>query len=426
MASKQAASSSLPLFREAAFSRFRKSVWQPPLLSKPPSNLIVGTSTVLAVLALTMFATTFKFARKETATGHLAPIAGWSRVSAQSFGVVQQRFVEAGDRVETGDVLFEMTSGVGLNAGVSVETRLLEGLGEKQATFQAQLAAIQRQFENERALMKREREAAEQQIDLLKTEIGSGSARLAIARQRYRDGQRLKASGALSESDLLELADRVQSLSSMVVAPQRELARHQTILDTHEQRLLRLELNRERDEATILDHLHALAMEESRLRARNAAGVLAPRAGRVASVLGNPGDWLSPGDPLLDIVPEGSGLKARLYATSSAIGTVEVGQEVRIYLDAFPYEKHGAQIGRVVSISETPISQREAPASVDGVATAGPLFRIDVEFPDGFSLSLGQRQSLRPGMTISADMVSAYGTLYDWLLEPLQGAAQRL
>ena len=167
-------------------------------------------------------------------------------------------------------------------------------------------------------------------------------------------------------------------------------------------------------------------MEESRLRIRNAANILAPRSGRVASVRGSPGDWLRPGDPLLDIVPEDSGLKARLFVASGAMGRIEFGQEVRVYLDAFPYEKHGAQVGLVSSISETSLSQGEASAPVTIVASGEPVFQIDVEFPDGFNLSPVQRRSLRPGMTISADLVSDYRTLFEWLLEPLQGAALRL
>ena len=146
------------------------------------------------MLALIGFATTFKFARKELAMGHLTPVAGWSRVSAQSFAVVHRRFVEAGDLVETGAVLYELASGDGLDAGVSVEARLLEELNDKRATLAAQLSAIQGQFENERALMKNEKAAAEQQVRLLEAEVRSHSARLAIARKRYQDGQTTRSS----------------------------------------------------------------------------------------------------------------------------------------------------------------------------------------------------------------------------------------
>ena len=56
----------------------------------------------------------------------------------------------------------------------------------------------------------------------------------------------------------------------------------------------------------------------------------------------------------------------------------------------------------------------------------GAHYRVDVEFPRGFALTPAQAQALRPGMTVTADLVRDYGTLVDWILEPLQGAARRL
>lgn len=132
---------------------------------------------------------------------------------------------------------------------------------------------------------------------------------------------------------------------------------------------------------------------------------------------------MRPGDALLDILPSEVDLKARLFVDSGAMALVDVGQEVRVYLDAFPYERHGAHAGRVSSISETTLGPG---TRGNAERVSGEFFRIEVEFPDGFNLSPALRQSLRPGMTVSADLVHHYGTLIDWLLEPLQGAVSRL
>ena len=104
------------------------------------------------------------------------------------------------------------------------------------------------------------------------------------------------------------------------------------------------------------------------------------------------------------------------------MGAIRVGQDVRIYLDAFPYERYGAQVGRVLAVSETTIGPQDG----SEFGLGGPVFRIDVEFPGGFSLSDTQLQSLRPGMTVSAEIVRDHATLIDWLIEPLQRAARRL
>ena len=126
---------------------------------------------------------------------------------------------------------------------------------------------------------------------------------------------------------------------------------------------------------------------------------------------------MTPGGWLLDILPHDGLLRARLFAPSAAIGNVDVGQMVRVHLDAFPYERHGAQLGRVISISE---SSLEDPGGRDA-----PSFQVDVEFPKGFALRSERLTALRPGMTVTADFLGARGTLLDWALESLRGAAER-
>ncbi|MCY3817872.1 MAG: HlyD family efflux transporter periplasmic adaptor subunit [Gammaproteobacteria bacterium] len=389
------------------------------MLSRSVSGLALSSLAALAAAGFVVFAVSFPFARKEQATGHLAPVAGWSRVTAQSFAVVRHRVVEAGDPVEAGDALYELASGDGLREGLSLERKLLQDIDERRKALQARLKAIAAQFENDRALQQKERKAGAEQIQHLEAELASLESRLAIARRQQRDGERLRASGALADADLLALADRVQSRAALVAATRRELTTIQSAQDARAEQSARLKLNREVAHATVVEQLHALSMEETQVRVRDATHVLAPRSGRIASVRIGAGDWVRPGDVLLDILPSDVGLKARLFVSSAAMGLVEVGQEVRVYLDAFPYERHGAHSGRVLSISETTLGSEKGDKS-------SSFFRIDVEFPDGFNLSPGQRKSLRPGMTVSADLVRGYGTLLDWLLEPMRGTVTRL
>lgn len=411
------------LFRSEALARFRTSPWQPPLLSKPVSGVLFASFALLAMTALVAFATNYEFARKELATGYLTPVAGWSQVRAQWSAVVRRRLVEAGGIVQAGDVLYELGSGDGLAAGTSVEGKLLDDVRQRRAALEAQLPVIEARARNALALKESERAAAGQQVGHLEAEIRSLEARRAIARQQHLRGQSLRNRGALSESDLMELADRFEMLSALIAAPKRELVRLQSSLRSHQEQVHQLELARQQEENIVLERVHALTMEESRLRARESGTVLAPRAGRVASVRAGPGDWVAPGDALLDILPTDAELKARLFVSSLGIGAIETGQAVRVYLDAFPYERHGAQQGKVLSISETTLEEKQRPTATSASAA---VFQIDVEFPNGFSLSPAQQRSLRPGMTVSADLVRDYGTLVDWLLEPLSGAAKRL
>ena len=400
-------------------ARLAQGLSPAPLLSKPLSGLLLASFVVLAAVAVVVFAASFPFARKERAVGYLTPVSGWSRVSARTFGVVRARHVEDGAFVDLGDVLYEIASGEGLAERLSVERKLLTDIAARREALQGRLAAIEAQIENDRSMQEDQRASLRTQIVHVESEVAAHEAGLAVARRQYRVGQRLRTSNALSESGLLDLLDRMQSRTALVASKRREVAELRAALDSQ---LAQRELEREETRTTVVEQILGLAMDKSRIQARDSGNVLAPRTGRVASVRAEEGDWVQPGDALLDVVPDDYELKGRLFASSSAMGAIRVGQEVRVYLDAFPYERHGAQTGRVLALSETTLEGHDAKA----LAFTGPVFRIDVDFPNGFGLSETQRQSLRPGMTVSAEIVKDHATLVDWLVEPLRGAAQRL
>ncbi len=362
-------------------SRLARGLWPAPLLSRPLSGLLLASLVLLAAVSVIVFAASFPFARKERAAGHLTPASGWSRVSARTFGVVRARHVEEGDIVELGDVLYAFASGAGLDERLSVEGKLLRDIAARRETLQARLGAIDAQIENDRAMHRDQRASLQVQVGHVEAEVEAREAGLAVARTQYGVGQRLRASNALSESALLELVDRTQSRAALVASKRRELAELRAVLDSQQAQLTRRELEREEARAGVEEQLLGLAMEESRIQVRDAGGVLAPRAGRVVSVRADEGDWVRPGDALLDVVPDAYRLEGRLFARSSAMGSIRVGQNVRIYLDAFPYERYGAQIGRVLAVSETTVGPRAE------FAPDGPV-RIDVGFPAASSCRL--------------------------------------
>ena len=421
--STQTVTGNLPLFRSEALERFRGTAWQPPLLSSPVSPWVLATLSLLAAAASISFATTFEFARKEQVRGYLTPAGGWSRVTAKSFGVVRRRLANPGDTVRTGDVLLEISRGDGVQQALTVQDRMLEEIQGRRSALDERIRLISREYEQQAALLKRAGEADRRELERLEEEIELSHVRARIARQRYQDAERLADSGALTRAETMRLEDELQTRLLVLSERSRAADRLRASLAGNVTRLAELEINRDLNTTAVREQAHALAMEESRIRGEGAHRVLAPRNGTVASVRVDAGDGAQPGQVLLDIVPPGSVLQGRLFVPSVAMGFVKPGQEVRVYLDSFPYERHGAQTGRVRSVSATALSQGEA---VLRQVQSGALYRVDVEFPHGFTLSPAQLQALRPGMTVTADLVRDYGTLVDWIMEPLQGAARRL
>lgn len=415
------------LFREEVRRRYQAEPWQPPLLSKAPSGLAMGLLAVLAAGTLLVFATTFRFAHKEQVRGYLTPASGWSRVSSRDFAFVERLLVGAGEFVQAGDVLLELSSGQGLDRAQTVFGKLLADVRARKRRLEERFRLIESQYDIDRALHVQEREANKRELVRIEQELSFHRSHLETARKRLEKSRWLNASGLLSEETILTLQDEVASRSLSVSGKEREVERLQSILKTADMRLRRLSVDAQREQATVAGQMHALAMEESRIQAQGAARVLAPRGGVVASIRVRAGDQLQPGDVLLDIVPETRSLQARLFARSSAMGYIEPGQQVKVDLDAFSYRHHGAQMGQVRAIFETTLKVGELDMAPGlGISPGEPVFQIAVDFPEGFQLAPEQQSNLRPGMTLTADLVIDRRTLLDWALEPLAGAMQRL
>jgi len=168
--------------------------------------------------------------------------------------------------------------------------------------------------------------------------------------------------------------------------------------------------------------VETLVQQRAQLDAERAYVLTAPVAGRVTAVQTAVGRTADSAIPLMVIVPEGSQLQADVYAPSRAIGFVSPGQEVRLLLDAFPYQRFGSSEGQIESISRVALDPREldAPLKIDE-----PVYRLRVKLSRQHVEAYGERQSLQPGMTLTANIILDRRSFLGWVLEPLYAVVRR-
>jgi membrane fusion protein len=104
---------------------------------------------------------------------------------------------------------------------------------------------------------------------------------------------------------------------------------------------------------------------------------------------------------------------------SAAIGFVKPGQEVRLALDAFPYQRFGTVKGRVRTV---PSSTINAPASNGATIAVYPVI-VDIEAPKIFAY--GRDEPLVAGMNLTARIITERQSLLEWLFEPLFAVRRR-
>ncbi|WP_323989520.1 HlyD family type I secretion periplasmic adaptor subunit [Nguyenibacter sp. L1] len=152
---------------------------------------------------------------------------------------------------------------------------------------------------------------------------------------------------------------------------------------------------------------------------------------------------VTPGEKLMVIVPDDQHLVVEAMIANRDIGFVQVGQQVQVKVAAFKFTQYGLVPGRLVSVSRDAVDDT-AKDSVDGffgrtgtsAASArsgnepdfdggegsGYVAHIELDRPTLFVE--GRLAPLRPGMAVTAEILTGRRRIISYLLSPLSRAVQ--
>jgi membrane fusion protein len=413
-----------PLFRQESESA-RSNAWLGKvILTRPTSFTALAIGAVVFAIALGAFFIFGEYTRKARVVGVLAPAQGIVRIIAQQSGVVEAVHASEGASVAKDAPLIILGDGRASRAHQEIGAAVRERLAERRE-------ALRRQREHTVATMNAEQSAVQQRAAGLSREIAQVESEMA--------SQQARTQLALDSVDRARGLERVGFLSIAAADRERDAA-----LD-HEGRLESLRRARmalERDRASVeFDGEMSLARARAQLAAidvQNAAAeqeglerelqyraaIVAPSAAVVATVLVERGQMVTPGTPLLALIPADATLEAHLYAPSRAIGFVHAGQEVLLRYMAYPHQKFGMHRANVVAVSRNPMTPTDLGFTPpDGSRES--VYRIKARLDAQAITAYGRIEPLQPGMQVEADILLDRRRLIEWIFEPLLGLAGR-
>lgn len=221
-----------------------------------------------------------------------------------------------------------------------------------------------------------------------------------------------------NEQDLKTQQNTVQGLRSAIAQSEKKIAQ---ITSSYRQ-----QLQDERVEAG--NQLNKL--EQDAAKAEHRHGLLelkAPQAGIVKDLVTHTrGTVVQPGTVLLTVVPQNEPLLAEVWVTNLDSGFVAPGQDVRLKLSAFPFQKYGMLDGVVKHVSaDASDSNGNANASGGGRETrnaeaASLNYRalVEIKAPEFAKATKIQKPSA--GMQVSAEILLGTRTVLEYLLSPVQ------
>jgi HlyD family secretion protein len=139
------------------------------------------------------------------------------------------------------------------------------------------------------------------------------------------------------------------------------------------------------------------------------------------------GTVVAPGTILMTLVPEGDKLVAEVWVSNQDVGFVRKGQDVKVKLAAFQFQKYGMVEGRVLHINadatEAPSPNTRSDALAGRDRPMGPLaFRALVELRAQELATDAARYALAPGMQVSSEIHLGTRSILEYVLSPVQKA----
>lgn len=437
--------------RSAAFYDFAPAILK--VSEQPPSPLPRSVLYLLLALVagILMWAALGKLDIVAVAQGKLVPQSFIKVVQPADSGIIKEILVKEGDRVSAGQVLMRLDTKLAdadRNV-VSNEIRLKElqlrridaelkrtpmkkRAGDQpelyaqiEAQYRARHQAYQDAVDSEKALLAKAQQdlkgALEVESKLKLTEPiyraqaqawdqlakeGFAGKLLALDRQRVH---------VESEQDLRAQAYTVASLKASISQSEKRIAQ---ITSNYYQ-----QLQNERVEAEAL--LHKLRQDWEKQQHKYALLELAaPQAGIVKDLATHTvGTVVAPGTILLTLVPQDEPLQAEVWISNLDVGFVQPGQQVKVKLAAYPFQKYGMVEGSVQQLSADATESKDISSARPNAASEPLQYRALVKLVTDHLKRGAERLQLAPGMQVNAEINLGSRTVLEYLISPVQKVA---
>ncbi len=375
------------------------------LPQEPPHWIVRGTAWLIVALFVTMLVASILVHVPETIRCPciLVPEAGADPIQSPRLSVIRQVRVSEGRQVAAGDELFVLSS---------------EDVGDsdtQERTLDEDLTSRKRNLKEAEATDAADLEIKDHEIAQAAEELKFRETSVAVERDLVSRYEKLSKVGVYSETDLvlrqLELAGAEKDLSVF------SRTREQVILQRQQ---MAAEQSRQRSDQ--LAEIKKLEIRMDALKRRmedshqNLISIRAPYDAVVISLsANNPGSVVQNGQELCQLARANGKLKVRLLLAETGLPRLAVGQRMRFFADAFPYQRYGTITGTLSWISPSAVSSRDGQQFV----ALGTLDR------DAFQVG-GQSEALRAGMRGEARIIVGTRTLIEYALEPLRQLRENL
>ena len=371
---------------------------------KPDRHLLMFWTTVVALVAVPIWASTFTLEQSAKATGEVIASRRVQNIESVDGGVIAELLVKEGDRVRAGEVLAVLDqTRVGATLG-QVNARVY-ALQAKQARLRAEVTGADsitfptandpelRQFDAlESSLFRQRRQSLNQDLQSLNTSVQ-------LAQKQLQFVNRLKETGDASGMELVKAQQGVNDAEARLNARRNKFYED-----------ARLELTTTENELAQANQEQLRRNQEKKdsiFRSSVPGIVKNVKTTTIGGVVGA-------GEELMQIVPLNDTLLIEAKVRPADIGRISKGLSASVRFDPYDYTVYGTVSGQVSYVSADTIKE----VTPQGETT---FYRVHISIPaNPVKTNANRTLEVLPGMTSQIFIKTGSQTLLDYILKPLR------
>lgn len=409
------------LFRKEALQNQAEAQIGDVIVYTPIKQYVMLLAVLIPALVLSLFCYYGSYSRKERVAGTIVPDRGIINVISDRAGVLDRVNVGVSDDVFKNEPLLELKLETVLGDGSIVESLILDQLSSDLDVLRQELQLTQNKYLNSIRTYDIQQQSLEIEKKNITEQLNFQKLRVEIESKKNDKFARLIIDQVISD---LELTTQ----QSLFIAEQQNLIRLEFEISKLESELKSItpkkesaRILRDSERASLEKKISEIERQRIRSRSMDRTVVRSTVDGKVASLNVKRGQSINSNQSLMTILPKGASLVVELYVPSRASGFIATGQNVRLFYDAYPYQKFGASDGVIIEISETIL-----PINTQGLTREiqEPYFNVVVELMQQKVDFEGQLFPLQSGMQLEADIILEERKIWEWILQPLLKAVR--
>lgn len=371
---------------------------------KPDRHVLMFWTTVVALVAVPIWAATFSLEQSAKATGEVIASRRVQNIESVDGGVIAELLVKEGDRVRAGQVLAVLDQ-TRVGATLAQVNARVYALRAKQARLRAEVTgagSIAFPATNDpelRQISDLEFNLFHQRRQSLNQDLQSLNTNLQLARKQLQFVTRLKQTGDASGMELVKAQQGVNDGEARLNARRNKFYEDARLeLTTTENELAQatqeqLRRNQEKKDSIFRSSVTGIVKN---VKTTTIGGVVAA------------------GEELMQIVPLNDTLLIEAKVRPADIGRITKGLSASVRFDPYDYTVYGSVNGKVSYVSADTIKE----ASPQGETT---FYRVHISIPaNPVRTNAGRTLEVLPGMTSQIFIKTGSQTLLDYILKPLR------